>query len=42
MDLFGDPDQWPDSDLLCLTGVLGPHLVLAALHEGVFLSLIHI
>nr|WP_233418228.1 leucyl/phenylalanyl-tRNA--protein transferase [Cutibacterium granulosum] len=36
MDLFGDPDQWPDSDLLCLTGVLGPHLVLAALHEGVF------
>lgn len=35
-ELFGDPDQWPDDDLVAVTGVLGPHLVLAALHEGVF------
>ena len=35
-ELFGDPDQWPDDDLIAITGVLSPHLVLAALHEGVF------
>ena len=28
--------QWPDDDLIAITGVLSPHLVLAALHEGVF------
>lgn len=35
-ELFGDPDQWPDDDLIAITGALSPHLVLAALHEGVF------
>lgn len=35
-ELFGDPAQWPDDDLIAITGVLSPHLVLAALHEGVF------
>ena len=35
-ELFGDPDQWPDDDLIMITGALSPHLVLAALHEGVF------
>lgn len=35
-ELFGDPDQWPDDDLIAISGVLSPHLVLAALEEGVF------
>ena len=36
-ELFGDPDQWPDDDLIMITGALSPHLVLAALHEGCLL-----
>lgn len=35
-ELFGDPDQWPDQDLVSISEAFGPHLVLAALHEGVF------
>lgn len=35
-ELFGDPDQWPDSDLVAVSGVLAPGLVLAAVAEGVF------
>lgn len=35
-ELFGDPDQWPDQDLVAVSEAFGPHLVLTALHEGVF------
>ncbi|AFV90866.1 Leucyl/phenylalanyl-tRNA--protein transferase [Acidipropionibacterium acidipropionici ATCC 4875] len=35
-ELFGDPDQWPEQDLVSISEAFGPHLVLAALHEGVF------
>lgn len=35
-ELFGDPDQWPEQDLVAVSGAFGPHLVLAALREGVF------
>ncbi|AZZ38572.1 leucyl/phenylalanyl-tRNA--protein transferase [Acidipropionibacterium jensenii] len=35
-ELFGDPDQWPDQDLVAISEAFGPHLVLAALREGVF------
>ncbi|WP_051232452.1 leucyl/phenylalanyl-tRNA--protein transferase [Acidipropionibacterium thoenii] len=35
-ELFGDPDQWPEQDLVAISGAFGPHLVLAALREGVF------
>lgn len=35
-ELFGDPDQWPEQDLVAISEAFGPHLVLGALREGVF------